>query len=195
MSRPSHLVSALAAFIAVGASSSAFAQTATLEVLVPETVVPSRDYTTTATQYDLRINYAFAGGDIVNPRLEVDLPMGVLPMDLGVFSHFNGTCNWQQPTSGEDAYTNWICAFTSNLIPVDSGGITGQIPIRIRVMPFYFQNGETITLSASFTADNVTATSASADTTVSATHSFYLYPGTIVRSASRARTRPARWAS
>jgi len=164
---------ALTAFLgSVAISSSALAQTATLEVLAPDTMVPSRDMTTAGTQYDVRINYAFAGGDVVNPKIVVDLPPGVIIVDLGSFPSFSGNCNYHNTTTGQDAFSDWICTFTSSVIQVPSGGVTGQIPIRVRVVPYFFVDDEQVTLSATLTADNAATVSASDVSTIDATYSF-----------------------
>ncbi|MBL8787093.1 MAG: hypothetical protein JNJ59_19470, partial [Deltaproteobacteria bacterium] len=148
------------------------AQTATLEVLQPGAagvVVPD-------TQYDLRVNFAFAGGDVQNPQLVIDLPPGVIVVDVGVFSSFTGSCVAEDPQTGNmsyyDANQNWKCTFATNLIEVPSGGVSGQIPLRVRFMPFFYTNLQQVTLSATMSGANFQSVSASAVATVTTTLGF-----------------------
>ena len=164
-------LAALAALSTVAWYASAAAQTATLELLAPDspagTVVPD-------TQYDLRVNYAFAGGNVVNPRLVVDLPPGVILVDVGVFSAFTGTCTYENATG--QTYTNyldWKCTFTAAAIEVASGGVSGQIPLRVRFMPHFFQNQQVVPLTATMSGDNFATVTATDTSVVATTLGFY----------------------
>ena len=147
--------------------------TATLEVLAPD---GTAGQLTPDVQYDLRINYAFAGGDVQSPQIVVDLPPGVILVDVGVFSGFTGSCAPENLVPG--TYTNyldWKCTFTASLITVPSGGVSGQIPLRIRMMPIYFQDQQQVTLSATLSGANFATVTSSdtaiVDTTISFTES------------------------
>ncbi|MCA9513506.1 MAG: hypothetical protein KC635_01035, partial [Myxococcales bacterium] len=99
------------------------------------------------TPYTLALKYAVTGTDLRNVQIDIDLPPNVVVFGHGAVTSFQSYCSFE----GND-YFDWTCSFHADLLPVPSGGLSGQIPITVRLPPGRIPDGTTFGLSATMNA-------------------------------------------
>ncbi|MFO0747379.1 MAG: MopE-related protein [Myxococcota bacterium] len=135
----------------------------TVETFAVSAPSPMPPLTDAGASYNLSIAYVFTGDDLINPRIMVDLPPGILPIDVGDNSPFTSSCTFVNNPSF-DPYYDWYCSLDAARVTVGQG-TSGTLVIRINPARFVFANGDQVTLTAVLTADNLPA-SVSAEATV-----------------------------
>lgn len=132
---------AAATWLTLGTSSALAAPTVDFQIIGPATAPHG-------SQVTMALQYSVTGDDLQDLVLVYDLPAGLVPTGASSTGDFVTDCQSQEPTYNRD----WTCTFTAASLAVPPGGVSGQIALTTKLVPFMFGNGEVIQSSATFEA-------------------------------------------
>jgi len=105
--------------------------------------------------YALTIDYSFAGDDLEDATIFVDIPGNVILVDVGDNAPFSTYCTYTSDPAFDPAY-DWWCELTATTLDVGAGA-AGQLVLRVNPARFAFVDGQQITFTATLSASNLGA--------------------------------------